>query len=536
MEEPHGDIAQEIADLVGEAVRNELANLPQVQFPDTQKVEVTNAKDPVVNVNVPDVHVPEIKLPTINVPKSEVSVQLPEIPENVSSNALLTEIRELLKDTPKPSNEDIVEALKEQGESIIEAYKKHKVVYGGSGGIASYIYNASSVAINPSTEEKQDTIIANQLGITSTNNTTTTPLASGATYTGTGEQNNYPQVLVYCISDTSGTLFFDWSNDGVTYYPFPVAGISVSANIPKYWPAVKGGRYFRVRFVNSASTQSSFNLTTYFGHDFIPSVSALGISWNKDDPAQLVRVGSDHSLDISRGFAGGQSGVSKFGSNPNVSSSSTEDIIFQGTINWLQAATTVRVKAGNTNDTAAGSGAQQVIVEGLDENWEEQTETLVTNGTSAGTAGSITFIRLNRAYVGNVGTYSGANAGNVTIENSSGGTDLLTIEAGVGQTQSSVYTVPAGKTAYLTRMRVSSTSAKASDISMWQRRSADDVSTPFTGKRLVRRFNGVSGSIGFDFTSYPSFPAKTDLWGSITTGSGATGAGSLAYDLILVDD
>ena len=122
--------------------------------------------------------------------------------------------------------------------------------------------------------------------IKSTGNTTTDTLEASATFTGTGELNGYSQVLVYCISDTAGTLFFDWSNDGVTWYAFPTDGIAVSANIPKYWPAVKGGRYFRVRFVNSASEQSSFDLTTYYGNDFVPSVSALGISFNADDPAQ----------------------------------------------------------------------------------------------------------------------------------------------------------------------------------------------------------------------------------------------------------
>ena len=401
-------------------------------------------------------------------------------------------------------------------------------------------YVTGDVTIDSSglaTEAKQDAIIAATGAIKSTNNSTTTSLGSGETYTGTGEQNAYSHVLVYLISDTAGTLFFDWSNDGSTWYAFPVAGIVVSANIPKYWPAVKGGRYFRARFINSASAQSSFDLSTYFGNDFVPSISALGVAFNADDPAQLMRIGNDQVLDRSRGFVGGQAGVGKFGINPNVSASSTEDIIFQGTINWLQAATTVRIKSGgNSNDDTSGTGAQEVTIEGLDENWDEVSETIATNGTSASSATTATFIRVNRAYIGNVGTYTGANTGDIVIENSAGGTDLVTIEAGIGQTQSSAYTVPAGKTGYLTRLRVGSTSAKASDIHFWQRRNADDVTTPFTGKRLVRGFLGVAGSRTVPFSTYPSFPEKTDLWASITTGSGAAGAGEIAYDLILVDE
>lgn len=509
---------ESIENEIREIAREEVAqHSPNIEFPEVQKVEVTNfpeTKAPIVNVKPPAVK--------INVPKQDppiVEVEAPDLSDIAKGLSDLSEKFTKLAEKEYPQfNYSEFERIAQENRSTYRG--------GAMGPSKIFLQDKSGSAINPATA-----------GEKSTNNSTTTPLGSGETYTGTGEQNHHAQVMVYCISDTAGTLFLDWSNDGSTWYAFPVAGIAVLASIPKFWVAVKGGRYFRVRFVNSASAQSSFDLSTYFNANFVPSVSALGISWNKDDPAQLVRIGSDHALDISRGFAGGQSGVGKFGANPNVAASSTEDVIFTGTINWLTAATTVRIKSGgNTNDTSSGSGAQQVIVEGLDENWEEASETITTNGSSASTATTTTFIRLNRAYVGNVGTYTGANTGNITIENSGGGTDLLTIEAGVGQTQSSAYTIPAGKTGYLTRVRVGSTTAKASDISFWQRRNADDVTTPFTGKRLVRRFLGVAGSRPVDFETYPSFPARTDLWASITTGSGAAGAGEIAYDLILVDD
>ena len=45
-----------------------------------------------------------------------------------------------------------------------------------------------------------------------------------------------------------------------------------------------------------------------------------------------------------------------------------------------------------------------------------------------------------------------------------------------------------------------------------------------------------TGSRQVEFSSYPSFPAKTDLWGTVTTGSGAAGSVEIAYDLTLVDD
>ena len=172
----------------------------------------------------------------------------------------------------------------------------------------------------------------------------------------------------------------------------------------------------------------------------------------------------------------------------------------------------------------------------MDANWEATSETIATNGSSASSPTTETFIRINRAYVLDVGTYTGANTGDITIENGSGGTDLVVIEAEKGQTQSTAYTVPAGKTAYLTAYMVQVDGNKAADMNMFQRRNADDVSAPFTGKRLVIPITQLIGSLDRALESYVSFPAKTDLWWSATTGSGASAAVSASYDMILVDD
>ena len=50
-------------------------------------------------------------------------------------------------------------------------------------------------------------------GVQSTDNSIITPLSSGATFTGTWEQNNYSDVGVSCQTDNSGILYFDFSPD-----------------------------------------------------------------------------------------------------------------------------------------------------------------------------------------------------------------------------------------------------------------------------------------------------------------------------------
>ena len=103
------------------------------------------------------------------------------------------------------------------------------------------------------------------IGSTSEGNTSLTPLATGATFTGTGELNNYPDVMVSLTTDNNGTLFFEFSVDGTNWGVFPVEGFEVTAGIHEFHTAVKGPRYFRVRFVNSTGTPTYMRLYTYYG-------------------------------------------------------------------------------------------------------------------------------------------------------------------------------------------------------------------------------------------------------------------------------
>ena len=237
-------------------------------------------------------------------------------------------------------------------------------------------------------------------GVQSNLNTSTTLLGSGDTFTGTFEQNGYNQVGVSCHSNIAGTLFFDFSPDGVNVNNFPVNGFAVAAGVHEFHTAVKLGRFYRTRFVMDSGTQTFFRLYTYYGDDFLPSNAPLSQSLGSDHDAITVRVGSDHKLDLKRGFVGGQTAVHKFGGNADIAASSTEDIVFGGTINWLTAATTVRVKSGgNAADDDGGNGAQTIRVEGLDENFAEAQEDITLAGADASDVTTITFIRVYRAYV-----------------------------------------------------------------------------------------------------------------------------------------
>ena len=95
-------------------------------------------------------------------------------------------------------------------------------------------------------------------------NTTTTPLAGGATFTGVKQLNTFNDVMVECATDQDGILYLDFSGDGVNWDASTplvvVAGVTLTE------VHLKGPRYFRVRLTNtSGTTQTYLRLHTYHG-------------------------------------------------------------------------------------------------------------------------------------------------------------------------------------------------------------------------------------------------------------------------------
>ena len=129
----------------------------------------------------------------------------------------------------------------------------------------------------------------------------------------------------------------------------------------------------------------------------------------------------EYLIEVAKGNISGASIIHKFGQSDAIGTSFVP--VARGSIYHtvqVGSATTLRVKAGNTNDTAAGSGAQKVMLEGIDETGAIATEELTTAGTSASTASTTTFIRLYRMYVSESGTYAtsaaGSHAADIVIE------------------------------------------------------------------------------------------------------------------------
>jgi len=276
-------------------------------------------------------------------------------------------------------------------------------------------------------------------GITSTVNTTTTPLSSGATYTGTGEQNNFAQVGVMVKTDNSGTMFFDFSSDGVNWdSTFPVAGFNVTANVPEFHTAIKLGRYFRVRFVNDTGAQTYMRLTTYYGNNFGPSSHPLNQSIGIDNDAQVVRP-NDFADEVVIGRRTGVSHFNKFGYRTGLTASAGEQTIWDTTGNFqvMTTASTFTITYTPASDGSTSTGARTLYFAYVDENGLKQIG-LHTLGSSGSDVTSFSGLGINRCAVSVCGSNQ-TNGAVITITETTGGTTQAVIPAGQGTTQQCIF-------------------------------------------------------------------------------------------------
>ena len=234
--------------------------------------------------------------------------------------------------------------------------------------------------------------------------------------------------------------------------------------------------------------------------------------------------------------------VHKFGKNDTVGTSFVP-ICLGGVYQMPQVAnaTKLRVKAGNVNDAAAGSGAQKVYIIGLDTTGAQVSEELVTAGTSAGADSTNTYVRLFRAWVSESGSYptSVANtthAATIVIENAAGGTNWLIINALMAQSHVGAYTIPLGKTGYINSFFSTVDSNKAHDLLVYRRNNILQTAAPYSGMRSRLHIVGLKDPLVPNIVvPIGPFAALTDLVWAAKVGTG-TASISIDFEILLKDD
>jgi len=246
-------------------------------------------------------------------------------------------------------------------------------------------------------------------------------------------------------------------------------------------------------------------------------------------------------IEVAKGNVAGHSIVNKFGFNDSVGSTLapiTDGAVYQ----TPTSAIALEILSSDANDTSAGSGARTVTIEGLDSNFDEQSETITMNGTSVVAAAS-SYTRIFRMYVATSGTYAtsmaGSHAGAITLRTASAGATWATLALSVssfpvGQTEIGIYTIPSGYTGYLLSKHISIESTKVPNVLWFRREGADDVSAPFSPMRLFERHHGTAAEVTYSPPGPAiTLPEKTDIgaMGYVATGTAAV---AVEFQILLV--
>lgn len=279
--------------------------------------------------------------------------------------------------------------------------------------------------------------------IVSSGNSSVTPLSSGATFTGTGERNDFSHVGVQLKTDNPGTLYFDFSIDGTNWdSTYPVNGFRVAANISEFHTAVKLGRYFRVRLVNDTGAQTFLRLATYYGNYFVPSVAPLNQQAGLNQDAIFTR-GTIPQDEIRIGRRAGADGWTKFGYRDDLQSASGEQTIWAASGNFtpLTSAETFDIAydgtAGGSTDGAGTNGATELAFYYIDSDGLPAISTH-TLGTDGSDTTSFSGLGINRVAVSASGS-NDYNTSDITVTATTSGTTQAIIPAEGSVTQQAIY-------------------------------------------------------------------------------------------------
>lgn len=229
-----------------------------------------------------------------------------------------------------------------------------------------------------------------------------------------------------------------------------------------------------------------------------------------------------YGLEVQKGNVSGTSWTGRTARSVAITNAGFVDI-WGSTANLVQSTAneTWEIASLDAADTLAGTGAQKVLVEYLDEDYVEQSIIADMNGVGAVTLNADMF-RPQNAVVIQSGSGK-TNAGDIEVRVSGGGTTKRTIMAGFSVSQDIHFTVPAGKTAFLTLTGP-----------LWPKNFDGDwrgIITPFgTNTELVSgQFPAYQNVYSVEFTA----PIRVEEKSDITVRAKSSGAGPVIVNQIL---
>jgi hypothetical protein len=256
---------------------------------------------------------------------------------------------------------------------------------------------------------------------------------------------------------------------------------------------------------------------------YVGFLDESGVAYGIKHISNKPRVSSmPYLYDIAEGNVTGHTAYAKLGYNADVGSTE-EDIITQGgSYYWIPAATALEVLstgAGAGNDTLAGTGVQKVRVSYLDGDYSAQSEVLSLSGGTPVPLTDTTILRVNSIRATQVGT-GGVAAGDIICRTVVGTNTVRQISVGYTRGRGMTYTVPLGKTLYLTSIAVSSGYTTSGKLVRWIARAQVDDTAPTVKLAFFQPFFEIQtqdSAFHRDFEIPIVIPATADLKISATS-------------------
>lgn len=352
---------------------------------------------------------------------------------------------------------------------------------------------------NTSISVTGSSVSVNTPGVLSTFNSSTTTLASSATFTGTFEDvKDYAAItfIVFADRDSAiGGLKVQWSSDGVN------ADVSDNTNVSsgtgRAFSLTPRAGFFRLVYVNGASAQGVFRLQTTY-HQGGSGLISRPLSNNLDDSNYAQTVRSVMSAKLSSGayqsatmgqttmansvavtIASNQSPVATFFASPP-----TGQQLRQGQVT-TSAVTTIRktsyveqttdaqrsLVSSSALDISTGTGARTVMITYYSSALAGPfTETLTMNGTTAVNTVNTNICYIESLHIVTDGSFGGA-VGTVSLKVSTGGAGatIATIAPADFRTQWAHHYVATGTICYLSSVHVAAGQASGGTFTVQYR-------------------------------------------------------------------
>lgn len=415
-----------------------------VDFPDVQKVEVLNQPETEVHID----------LSSVSEALQSILSQLKVKDEPIDISGLESKLQGILdavsrevEDKEDIDYSDVLSAIKDsipQSLDLDEFFERLEKTLESrldiTGGFKDALRGFTSSnwlpvvdAINKRTGDyRQDTSAASALN-------------NGENYTtGWIDTDGYAGIKVAFKTDQDGYYTLEYSSDA-TNTDSTLTRYYRTAQIEPPHKFENMRRYVKVTFYNNSGSNQ-----TYLRPDISLTNSAYMLNipadatMSQDYDAISVRP-TDFTSEVALGRRQGWTTWNKFGYNTDIDTTTDPEIVasWGGTFAYITTGETLDIVSSSTADDGdpAGTGAQQIIIYGVDENWNPQTEIVTMNGQTTVTTTS-QWIGINRVAIYLAGSGK-SNAGTIDVTGTSTSTQLAQMPVGQGTSQQLIFYVPA---------------------------------------------------------------------------------------------